>query len=108
MQNQMARMLNLSPQSSSLHIFKAEILMSSLLTAGDSTKVYWPRMLAFCLYAQFLLVSPSGDCDSKLLHILDQVEAGSHPFLLYWQRLSLVLTTLLKPDDFLKSDAPIG
>lgn len=37
-------------------------------------------MLAFCVYAQFLLVSLSGNCDSKLLHILDQVEASLNPF----------------------------
>ena len=79
----MVRIFNLSPQSSSLHIFGTEILMSSLLKAikfGDNTEVYWPRMLAFYLYAQFLLALPSGDCDSKLLHILDQVKAGSNPF----------------------------
>ena len=37
-------------------------------------------MLAFCLYAQFLLVLHSGDYDSKFLYILDQVEAGMNPF----------------------------
>ena len=37
-------------------------------------------MLAFCLYAQFLLVLLSGDCDPKILHILDQVEAIQNPF----------------------------
>ena len=57
--------------------------MSSLLEAVkviDNTEVYWPRMLAFYLYAQFLLVSPFDNCDSKILHILDQVEAGQNPF----------------------------
>ena len=37
-------------------------------------------MLALYLYAQFLLVSPSGDYNSKLLHVLDQVKAGLNPF----------------------------
>ena len=56
--------------------------MSSLLdfvVAVDKMEVYWPRMLAFYLYAQFLLVSLSADCDPKILYILDQVEAGHNP-----------------------------
>ena len=36
-------------------------------------------MIAFCIYAQFLLVSPFGDCDPKIMHILDQVESGFNP-----------------------------
>ena len=96
----MARMFNLSPQSSSINIFGTEILMSSLLEtikSGDNTEVYWPQMLAFCLYAQFLLVLPSGDYDSKLLHILDQVEAGLNPF-------SLILAeTIIGLDNFAKT-----
>ena len=48
--------------------------------AIDNTEAYWLRILAFCVYAQFLLVSPSGNCDSKMLNILDQVEAGLNPF----------------------------
>ena len=71
--------------------------MSSLLEtikAGDSTEVYWPRMLAFYLYAQFLLVSPSGDYDSKLLHILDQVEVGLNPFPL------ILVETIIGLDNF--------
>lgn len=71
----MARMFNFSPQSSFHHIFDTEIMMSSLLkdiVAMDKKKVYWPWMLAFYLYAQFLLVSPSGNYDPKLLYILNQ------------------------------------
>ena len=33
-------------------------------------------MIAFYLYAQFLLVSLSGDYDFKIMQILDQVEFG--------------------------------
>ena len=36
-------------------------------------------MITFCLYAQFLLVSPSGDCDLKIMQILDQVESRLNP-----------------------------
>ena len=49
------------------------------VVAVNNNEVYWPRMIAFCIYAQFLLVSPSGDCDPKIMHILDQVESGFNP-----------------------------
>ena len=57
--------------------------MNSLLDAvvvTDKLKVHWPRLLALCLYSQFLLISPFGDCDPKILSVLDQVEAGQNPF----------------------------
>ena len=82
-QYRMARMFNLSPQLSLQYIFGNEIGMGSLIeavTSTDDKEARWPRMLAFCIYAQFLLVSLSGNCDSKLLHILDQVEDGLNPF----------------------------
>ena len=93
----MARMFNLPPHLSLQYIFEDEISMNSLLqavTSTDDTETRWPRMLAFCLYAQFLLVSLSGNCDSKLLHILDQVEAGLNPFPL------ILGETLIGLDDF--------
>ena len=58
-------------------------MMSSLLdsvVAIDQSEVFWPRLLALCLYSQFLLTSLSGDCDLKTLSILDQVESGFNPF----------------------------
>ena len=82
-QYQMARLFNLPPHLSLQHIFGDEISMDSLLqavTSTDSTETQWPRTLAACLYAQFLFVSLSGNCDLKLLHILDQVEDGLNPF----------------------------
>ena len=57
--------------------------MNSLLdsmVAIDKSEVHWPQLLALCLYSQFLLISSSGDCDPKILSILDQVEAGQNPF----------------------------
>ena len=57
--------------------------MSSLLNsvvAIDKLEIYWPRLLALCLYSQFLLVSLSSDYDLKILSILDQVEAGQNSF----------------------------
>lgn len=82
---QMARMFNLAPQLSLQYIFGNEISLSSLMeavTSIDVKETRWPRMLASCIYAQFLLVSLSGNCDAKLLHIIDQVEDGLNPFLL--------------------------
>ena len=82
-QYQMARMFSFSPQTSLQHVSGAVITMSSLLNsvvAIDKSEVYWPRLLALCLYSQFLLTSLSGDCDPKILSILDQVEAGHNPF----------------------------
>ena len=110
LQYQMARMFNLSPHSSSLHIFGTEILMSSLLETiidGDNTKVYWPQMLALCLYTQFLLVSPSDDCDSKLLHILDQVEARSNPFPLILAETITGLDNFIETIWYSKSPIPL-
>ena len=82
-QYQMARMFNLAPQLSLQYIFGEEISLISLMeavTSTDDKEMHWPRMLAFCIYAQFLLVSLSGNCDTKLLHILNQVEDGLNPF----------------------------
>ena len=82
-QYQMARMFSFLPQASLQHLSGAAITMSSLLdsvVAIDKSEVYWPRLLALCLYSQFLLTSLSGDCDPKILSILDQVEAGHNPF----------------------------
>ena len=57
--------------------------MNSLLdsvVATDKWEVHWPRLLALCLYSQFLLISSFGDCDPKIIYVLDQVEAGQNPF----------------------------
>ena len=99
-QYHMARMFNFPPQSSLQHIFGNEITISSLLDAvmaTNNTKVYWFWMLAFCVYAQFLLVSPSGNYDSKILNILDQVQAGLNPFPL------ILAETIIGLDNFSKT-----
>ena len=73
-QYQMARIFNFSPQTSLHYLSGAEINMNSLLgsvMATDKSEVHWPRLLALYLYSQFLLISPSGDCDPKILSILD-------------------------------------
>ena len=96
-QFQIARMFNIPPQSSLQHVFGNEIAMSSLLEAIMATnniEVYWLRILAFCAYAQFLLVSPFGNCDSKMLNILDQVEAGLNLFPL------VLVETIIGLDNF--------
>ena len=82
-QYHMARMFSFSPQTSLQHVSSDTIIMSSLLNfvvAMDKLEVYWPQLLALCLYSQFLLISFFGDCDPKILSILDQVEAGHNPF----------------------------
>ena len=58
---------------------RLESLIEILLNIGTA-KVRWPRAMALCLYSQFLLVSLSGNCDPKILHVLDQVENGYNPF----------------------------
>ena len=76
-------MFNFSPQTSLHYLSGAEINMNSLLdsvVATEKSEVHWPRLLVLCLYSQFLLTSLSGDCDPKILFILDQVEAGHNPF----------------------------
>ena len=82
-QHHMAQLLNLSPQSSRHLISSAEVSLEPFLDiviVVDHKEAYWPRMMTFYLYAQFLLISPFGNCDSKVLHVLDQVEANFNPF----------------------------
>ena len=82
-QYQMARMFSFSPQTTLRHLSGTAITMSSLLNsvvAIDQSEVFWPRLLALCLYSQFLLTSLLGDYDLKILSILDQVESGCNPF----------------------------
>ena len=76
-------MFKFSPQTSLRYILRTEIIMSSLLkaiVAVDNMEIYWPWMLAFCLYAQFLLVLLPSNCNPTIVHILDQVEASQNPF----------------------------
>ena len=72
---------------------RSESLIEILLDIGMA-EVHWPRVLTVCLYSQFLLVSHSGNCDSKILHILDQVENGRNPFPL------ILAKTLVGLDNF--------
>ena len=74
--------------------------MTSLLdviVVVDNKEIYWPRMLAFCLYAQFLLVFLSSNCNSKILHVLDQVELGLNPFPL------ILVETIIGLDNFVET-----
>ena len=72
---------------------RLELLIEILLTT-DVTDARWPQIMALCLYSQFLLISASGHCDSKILHILDQVESGHNPFPL------ILVETLVGLDNF--------
>ena len=40
----------------------------------------WRRVLGFCFYAQFILISPDKLGDMQIAHILEQVEEGADPF----------------------------
>ena len=75
----MARLFNIGPLFSLTYVSGNGVIFDSFMKAVvaiDSKEVYWPQMLALCLYAQFLLVSPSGDYDLKIMQILDQTESG--------------------------------
>ena len=72
-QYQMAQMFNLPPQSSARLILSSEIELESflkILPGINTEEAHWSQMMALYLYAQFLLVSLSENCDSKILHIL--------------------------------------
>ena len=75
---------------------RLELLVGILLDIGTA-EVHWPRAMALCLYSQFLLVSLSGNCDPKILHVLDQVENGCNPFPL------ILAETLVGLDNFASS-----
>ena len=75
----MAHFFNVPPSFSLVHVSGNRIIFDSFLkavVAVNNNEVYWPQIIAFYLYAQFLLVFPSGDYDLKIMQILDQVESG--------------------------------
>ena len=93
----MAQIFNLPPQSFACLILGSEIELKSFLeiiTDVHKGEVHWPRMMVLCLYTQFLLVSLSGNYDSKIFHVLSQVEAGCNPFPL------ILVKTLIELDNF--------
>ena len=45
----------------------------------DRSNPAWIRTVSFCLYAQFLLVSPQGEADTRIISIIEQVEIGANP-----------------------------
>ena len=78
----MAQFLNFPPHLSAKHVFNGHIIWSSFfesVTATGTTVACWPHRLALCLFAQFLLVSTSGECDLQVLCFLSQVESGLNP-----------------------------
>ena len=40
----------------------------------DKNNPTWIRIVSFCLYAQFLLVSSQGDANIRIISIIEQVE----------------------------------
>ena len=56
--------------------------LSSLITAcetKDKNNPTWTRIVSFCLYAQFLLISSQGDADIRIISIIKQIETGANP-----------------------------
>ena len=56
--------------------------LPSLITAcetKDKNNPTWIRTVSFCLYAQFLLISPQGDADIRIISIIEQVKIGATP-----------------------------
>ena len=95
-QNQMARLFNLPSSSSLSYMIGNNLIIESFLkdaVAVNNKEVYWPRMIALCLYAQFLLVSPSGDGNTKLFQIIDQEKSGFNPMLV------ILVETLISLDN---------
>ena len=48
--------------------------LSSLITTcetKDKNNLAWIRTVSFCLYAQFVLISPQGDVDIKIISIIE-------------------------------------
>ena len=96
-QHQLKILIDQSSQIPVSSIINSEIRLESLvgiLLGIGTAKVHWPRAMALCLYSQFLLVSLSGNCDPKILHVLDQVENGCNPFPL------ILAETLVGLDNF--------
>ena len=96
-QYQLRMLYGQSSRISAGSIINSEIQLESLieiLLDIGTAEVHWPRAMALCLYSQFLLVSLSGNCDPKLLHVLDQVENGHNPFPL------ILAETLVGLDNF--------
>ena len=56
--------------------------LSSLIAtyeSKDKSNLAWVKVVSFCLYAQFLLVSLNGDADIRIINIIEQVEIGANP-----------------------------
>ena len=56
--------------------------LHSLITAcetKDKNNPTWTRIVSFCLYAQFLLISSQGDADVRIISIIEQIEKSANP-----------------------------
>ena len=56
--------------------------LSSLITAcktKDKNNPAWIRTVFFCLYAQFLLISPQRDADIRIISSVEKVKIGANP-----------------------------
>ena len=59
------------------------LLTLPLLKLGNSKPKgckSWQRIVSFCLYAHFLLISTEGRGSTQIVQVLEQVESGHNPF----------------------------
>ena len=81
--NQLCTFFDMPPNDICCYAHNHEtISLSSLITAcetKDKNNVTWTRIVSFCLYAQFLLVSSHLDANTRIVSILEQVETGANP-----------------------------
>ena len=59
------------------------LLTLPLLKLGNSKPKgckSWQRIVSFCLYAHFLLISIEGRGNIQIVHVLEQIESGHNPF----------------------------
>ena len=71
--------------------------LSALITAyetKDKDNPTWIRIVSFCLYAKFLLVSSHGEADTRIISILEQVKIGANPMLV------ILAETIIGLDNF--------
>ena len=79
--NQLCSFFDIPPSEICSYAYNHEIILSSLITACETknkNSVAWTRIVSFCLYAQFLLISSHKNADIRIVSILEQVKIGAN------------------------------
>ena len=94
------------PDDIYLYSFPSGTMNLSFLIAAYETKdknsTAQIRTVAFCLYAQFLLVSSHGEADIRIVGILEQVETGANPMHV------ILAETIIGLDNFKEQNCLLG